>query len=88
MLYEAQTYASYQTPGQHSTPRVNASNVEELKQAEQIWVGTPVDIAARAADLPPIAALNFNPMAGGLPPDLALASLELFRVKVLPKLRP
>jgi alkanesulfonate monooxygenase SsuD/methylene tetrahydromethanopterin reductase-like flavin-dependent oxidoreductase (luciferase family) len=88
VLYETQTYASFQTPGQHSTPRVNAANVEELKQAEQIWVGTPDDIAARAADLPPIAALNFNPMAGGLPPDLAWASLELFTAKVLPKLRP
>jgi alkanesulfonate monooxygenase SsuD/methylene tetrahydromethanopterin reductase-like flavin-dependent oxidoreductase (luciferase family) len=88
LLYETQTYASYQTPGQHSTPRVNADSVEELHQASQLWVGTPDDIAARAAALPPMAALNFHPLAGGLPPELAWSSLELFAAKVLPQLRP
>ena len=34
-----------------------------------------------------MAALNFHPLAGGLPPDLAWASLELFADKVLPGLR-
>ena len=32
-------------------------------------------------------ALTFNPLAGGLPPDLAWASLELFAAEVLPGLR-
>jgi alkanesulfonate monooxygenase SsuD/methylene tetrahydromethanopterin reductase-like flavin-dependent oxidoreductase (luciferase family) len=86
LLYETQTYASYQTPGQHSTPRVNAESVEDLKNASQIWVGTPEDILARARELPPTAALNFHPLAGGLPPDLAWASLELFATRVLPEL--
>ena len=34
-----------------------------------------------------MAALNFHPLAGGLPPDLAWSSLELFANKVLPGLR-
>jgi alkanesulfonate monooxygenase SsuD/methylene tetrahydromethanopterin reductase-like flavin-dependent oxidoreductase (luciferase family) len=87
LLYETQTYASFQTPGQHSTPRVDAETVEDLKRAGQIWVGTPDDILARARELAPMAALNFHPLAGGLPPDLAWASLELFAAKVLPGLR-
>ena len=47
LLYETQTYASFQTPGQHSTPRVDADTVEDLKRADQIWVGTPDEILAR-----------------------------------------
>jgi alkanesulfonate monooxygenase SsuD/methylene tetrahydromethanopterin reductase-like flavin-dependent oxidoreductase (luciferase family) len=87
LLYETQTYASFQTPGQHSTPRVDAENLEDLTRASQLWVGTPADIVARARTLPPTAALNFHPLAGGLPPDLAWASLELFAAEVLPQLR-
>jgi alkanesulfonate monooxygenase SsuD/methylene tetrahydromethanopterin reductase-like flavin-dependent oxidoreductase (luciferase family) len=87
LLYETQTYASFQTPGQHSTPRVDAENLEDLKRAAQLWVGTPDEILARARELGPMAALNFHPLAGGLPPDLAWASLELFAAKVLPQLR-
>jgi hypothetical protein len=87
LLYETQTYASFQTPGQHSTPRVDADTVDDLKRANQIWVGTPDQILAGARDLSPMAALNFNPLAGGVPPDLAWASLELFAAKVLPALR-
>lgn len=87
LLYETQTYASFQTPGQHSTPRVDAADVDDLKRAPQLWVGTPDDIAERAKALPPTAALNFHPLAGGLPPDLAWSSLELFAREVLPRLR-
>ncbi|GIU88180.1 MAG TPA: LLM class flavin-dependent oxidoreductase [Candidatus Tectomicrobia bacterium] len=87
LLYETQTYASFQTPGQHSTPRVDARDVADLRRAPQIWVGTPDDIVARAKELPPGAALNFHPLAGGLPPDVAWSSLELFARNVLPRLR-
>jgi alkanesulfonate monooxygenase SsuD/methylene tetrahydromethanopterin reductase-like flavin-dependent oxidoreductase (luciferase family) len=87
LLYETQTYASFQTAGQHSLPRVDADTAEDLKRSPQHWVGTPDDIAARATALGPMAALNFHPLAGGLPPDLAWASLELFAEKVLPTLR-
>ena len=86
LLYETQTYASFQTPGQHSTPRVDAENLEDLKRAAQLWVGTPEEILTRSRELGPMAALNFHPLAGGLPPELAWASLELFAAKVLPQL--
>jgi alkanesulfonate monooxygenase SsuD/methylene tetrahydromethanopterin reductase-like flavin-dependent oxidoreductase (luciferase family) len=87
LLYETQTYASFQTAGQHSTPRVDADSVDDLKAAPQLWVGTPDEILRRAQELQPMAALNFHPLAGGLPPDLAWASLELFAAEVLPRLR-
>jgi alkanesulfonate monooxygenase SsuD/methylene tetrahydromethanopterin reductase-like flavin-dependent oxidoreductase (luciferase family) len=87
LLYEAKTYASYQTPGQHSTPMVDASTVDELKDSPQIVVGTPDEVVAAAALVPPMGALTFNPLAGGLPPDLAWESLELFASEVHPRLK-
>ncbi|HEY1739019.1 MAG TPA: LLM class flavin-dependent oxidoreductase [Acidimicrobiia bacterium] len=85
LLYETQTYASYQTPGQHSMPVVHADDLDGLRAATStLWVDTPDGILARLADGPTIHALNFHPLAGGLPPDLAWASLELFAAKVLP----
>ena len=77
----------YQTPGQHSTPVVHADSLDDLKRAPNLWVGTPDDILARCAADHTIAALNFNPLAGGLPPAMAWESLELFAAEVLPKLR-
>jgi hypothetical protein len=87
LLYEAKTYASYQTPGQHSTPMVDASTVEELKASPQIVVGTPDQVVEVAARIPPMGALTFNPLAGGLPPALAWESLELFARDVHPRLK-
>lgn len=87
LLYEAQTYSSFQTVGQHSLPRVDATDVDGLRRAPQLWVGTPDDIVARALAVPHGGALNFHPLAGGLPPDLSWPSLELFAARVLPALR-
>lgn len=88
LLYETSTYASFQTPGQHSTPVVHADDIEDLKQAPNLWVDTPEGIVVRvreAADS--IGALNFHPLAGGLPPGLAWESLELFAAKVMPQIQ-
>ena len=88
VLHEAQTYARIQTGGQHSVPMVIADSIEELKASPQVLVGTPDDIVAAAAAVAPGGALTFNPLAGGLPPQLAWASLELFAAEVVPRLRP
>jgi alkanesulfonate monooxygenase SsuD/methylene tetrahydromethanopterin reductase-like flavin-dependent oxidoreductase (luciferase family) len=87
VLYEAQTYASFQTPGQHSTPGVHAASVDDLKASPQYVVGTPDEVYARLQDVPGQGGIVFNPLAGGLPSALAWSSLELFAAKVLPRLR-
>lgn len=87
VLYDAQTYASYQTPGQHSTPGVHAESVEDLKASRQYVVGTPEQVRARLEQVPPDGSVTLSPLAGGLPPDLAWASLELFAAEVMPHLR-
>jgi alkanesulfonate monooxygenase SsuD/methylene tetrahydromethanopterin reductase-like flavin-dependent oxidoreductase (luciferase family) len=88
VLYEAQTYASFQTPGQHSTPGVHASSVDDLKASPQYVVGTPDEVFARLEDVSDQGGIVFNPLAGGLPSALAWESLELFAARVLPRLRP
>ena len=87
VLYEAQTYASYQTPGQHSTPGVKAETVDDLRASPQFVVGTPEQVLARLQQVPPDGSVTLSPLAGGLPPDLAWASLELFAAQVMPHLR-
>ncbi len=86
VLYEAQTYASIQTPGQTSAPKVDAKTVDDLKRSPQYLVATPDDVVARVAELSPMAGLVFNPLCGGMPPELGWASLELFAAKVLPRI--
>ena len=88
VLYEAQTYASFQTPGQHSTPGVHATSVDDLKASPQYVVGTPDEVYERLKDVPANGGMVFHPLAGGLPPALAWSSLELFAARVLPRLRP
>jgi alkanesulfonate monooxygenase SsuD/methylene tetrahydromethanopterin reductase-like flavin-dependent oxidoreductase (luciferase family) len=88
VLHEAQTYAQIQTGGQHSAPMVTAETLDELRASPQVLVGTPDDVLAAAEQVASGGALTFNPLAGGLPPDLAWPSLELFASEVLPRLRP
>ena len=87
VLYEAQTYASYQTPGQHSTPGVKAETVDDLRKSPQFVVGTPDEVRARLEQVPADGSITFSPLAGGLPPEVAWASLELFASDVLPHLK-
>ncbi len=87
VLYEAQTYASYQTPGQHSTPAVHAESVADLMASPQYVVGTPDQVLERLRTVPPNGGITFNPLAGGLPPALAWDSLDRFAEHVLPELR-
>ncbi len=87
VLYESQTYSSFQTPGQHSLPGVKAESLDDLKRSPQYVVGTPDDVLARLQALPATAGIVFNPLAGGLPPALAWPSLELFADRVLPSLK-
>lgn len=87
LFYETSTYASFQTAGQHSTPVVHADEIDDLKAAPNIWVDTPDGIVERArAAGDSIGALNFHPLAGGLPPRFAWESLELFATQVAPQL--
>jgi alkanesulfonate monooxygenase SsuD/methylene tetrahydromethanopterin reductase-like flavin-dependent oxidoreductase (luciferase family) len=82
-LYEATTYASWQTAGQRSAVTTSATTVDDLKASGIYRVVTPdqcVELAKEAG------ALVFHPLMGGLHPDVGWESLELFDAKVRPQL--
>jgi len=84
-LYDAQTYARWQTPGQRSAVSTDATTAEDLRATGIYAVVTPdecVELAGRTGSL------VFHPLMGGLSPDLGWESLELFASKVLPRIRP
>lgn len=83
-LYDAASYASWQTPGQRSEVHVEAKSLDDLKKSGVYAVLTPdqcVDLARQQGRV------ILHPLMGGLSPDFAWRSLELFEKKVLPKIR-
>jgi alkanesulfonate monooxygenase SsuD/methylene tetrahydromethanopterin reductase-like flavin-dependent oxidoreductase (luciferase family) len=85
-LYDAQTYAAWQTPGQRSSVHVaGAQTIDDLRRSGVYRVVTPDECVALAETS---GAIVLHPLMGGMPPDLGWQSLELFASKVLPRLRP
>ena len=83
-LYDAQTYASWQTPGQRSAVHVEARDAAELRRSGVYRVVTPEECVALAAETGTVV---LHPLMGGMDPALGWAGLELFATKVLPRLR-
>lgn len=82
-LYDATTYASWQTPGQRSAVDVHARTVDELRASGVYRVVTPdecLDLARACGNV------TLHPLMGGIPPALGWESLELFAAEVLPRL--
>lgn len=85
-LYEAQSYAAWQTPGQRSSVHTTASTAEELIASGIYWVVTPEQCIARAKELGRGGTVTLHPLMGGMDPALGWESLELFVNEVLPRL--
>ena len=86
LLYEAQSYAGWQPPNQRSAVVSDATSVEELRAEKRYLVLTPEECVARAQQ-GPYASTVLYPLCGGIPPELAWPSLELYESRVLPALR-
>jgi len=82
-LYDAQTYHSWQTPGQRSQVEVAGDTLDELKASGVYRVVTPDECVALARET---GSLLFHPLMGGIPAALGWESLELFASQVLPRL--
>jgi alkanesulfonate monooxygenase SsuD/methylene tetrahydromethanopterin reductase-like flavin-dependent oxidoreductase (luciferase family) len=83
-LYDAQTYASWQTAGQRSSVHVEARTADDVRRSGVYRVVTPDECVALAETA---GAIVLHPLMGGMPPDLGWRSLELFAASVLPRLR-
>jgi alkanesulfonate monooxygenase SsuD/methylene tetrahydromethanopterin reductase-like flavin-dependent oxidoreductase (luciferase family) len=83
-LYDAQTYDSWQTPGQRSQVHIAAKTVEEVRKSGVYRVVTPDDCVQIAKQY---GRIILHPLMGGIPPELGWEGLKLFESKVLPRIR-
>jgi len=83
-LYDAQTYAAWQTPDQRSQMHVEAQTLDDLKRSAAYQVLTPNQCAALARET---GRVILHPLMGGMAPELGWESLRLFEREVLPRIR-
>jgi alkanesulfonate monooxygenase SsuD/methylene tetrahydromethanopterin reductase-like flavin-dependent oxidoreductase (luciferase family) len=83
-LYDAQTYAAWQTPGQRSQVHDAAQTLDDIRKSDVYRVVTPDQCVAIAHEF---GRVLLHPLMGGLAPDLGWESLRLFEQKVLPRLK-
>ncbi|MEU1956022.1 LLM class flavin-dependent oxidoreductase [Nocardia rhamnosiphila] len=89
ILHQSNTYAQWaaERPGTAPNgPWSGYENAEAIRKDPAMWIVTPEECLKRARELGPDEELQFHPLLGGLDPDLAWSSLELFASDVLPHL--
>lgn len=83
-LYDAATYAAWQTPDQRSAMHVEAQTLDEMKRSGVYVVLTPDDCVKLVQDT---GRVILHPLMGGMSPALGWEGLRLFEQKVLPRIR-
>jgi alkanesulfonate monooxygenase SsuD/methylene tetrahydromethanopterin reductase-like flavin-dependent oxidoreductase (luciferase family) len=83
-LYDAQSYASWQTPDQRSGVHVSAVTEEDVRKSGVYQVVTPDDCVRLAEET---GSVILHPLMGGMAPELGWEGLRLFEEKVLPRIR-
>jgi alkanesulfonate monooxygenase SsuD/methylene tetrahydromethanopterin reductase-like flavin-dependent oxidoreductase (luciferase family) len=84
-LYDARTYAAWQTPDQRSQVHVQGQSLDDVRKSGVYQVLTPDECVALAQRE---GRMILHPLMGGIPAKLGWESIELFTKKVLPRLRP
>lgn len=88
-LWDTQTYESWQdTPLGFLSVAYGAQTWQDVRESGVYRVVTPDECIAIAEEQGDFGSLVLHPLMGGIAPDLAWESLELFEQKVLPRLRP
>ncbi len=84
-LDDAREYARWQSGGPTSPVFSDAADEGALRRSGAVQVVTPDECVALAGD---DVTICLNPLAGGMPPEDAWASVELFTRAVLPRITP
>jgi len=87
LLHEAMSYRSWQHDGQASTVKSEAESVEALRAEGLFKILTPDEAVARAEADGRHATFPLYPLCGGIPPDVAWQSVELFVRQILPRMQ-
>lgn len=86
-LHDAQLMRSWQ-PGTYRTAvESHASSVDEMRAEGIYCILTPDELVDRVAEMPQGSSLVLHPLMGGVDPDWAAESLDLFEHRVLPRIR-
>jgi len=83
-LYDAATYAAWQPAEQRSQMHVAGQTVADVRKSGVYQILTPDQCVALAQEQ---GRLILHPLMGGIPAKLGWESIELFKAKVLPRLR-
>jgi len=83
-LYDAQSYAAWQTPDQRSSMHVEAQTIDDMKRSTAYQVLTPAQTIALAKET---GRVILHPLMGGMPAALGWESLRLFEREVLPHIQ-
>jgi alkanesulfonate monooxygenase SsuD/methylene tetrahydromethanopterin reductase-like flavin-dependent oxidoreductase (luciferase family) len=83
-LYDAQTYAAWQTPDQRSQMHVEAQTIDDMKRSAAYKILTPDQCVQLAKES---GRIILHPLMGGMSPELGWEGLRLFEEKVLPRIR-
>jgi hypothetical protein len=66
---------------------VDAQTIDDVRKSGVYRVVTPDECVELAHELGDFGTIVLHPLMGGIPPDVAWESLELFERKVLPRLK-
>ncbi|HVM97851.1 MAG TPA: LLM class flavin-dependent oxidoreductase [Candidatus Acidoferrales bacterium] len=83
-LYDAQTYASWQTPDQRSQMHVEAQTIDDMKKSDAYKILTPEQCVELATTQ---GRVILHPLMGGMSPEVGWEGLRLFEKEVLPRIR-
>jgi alkanesulfonate monooxygenase SsuD/methylene tetrahydromethanopterin reductase-like flavin-dependent oxidoreductase (luciferase family) len=86
--FDADTYRNMQTVGNRSQVTTAASNPDELRREGIYRVVTPDECVTLVEELGPMGTMVLHPLMCGIPVEIGWQSLELFKDKVLPTIRP
>jgi alkanesulfonate monooxygenase SsuD/methylene tetrahydromethanopterin reductase-like flavin-dependent oxidoreductase (luciferase family) len=84
LLHEMNAYGEFAAKAQEATGYEATRGLDALRQSPHYKVLTPQECIELIRNLGPDGAFTMRPLAGGIPPDLSWAGLELFEAKVLP----
>jgi alkanesulfonate monooxygenase SsuD/methylene tetrahydromethanopterin reductase-like flavin-dependent oxidoreductase (luciferase family) len=84
-LHETNSYGAWLAGSNTHGPYQPSDDLDALRASGQYAVLTPDEVVELCRT---VGSLSFHPLMGGLDPELAWESLELFAAKVLPRLEP
>jgi alkanesulfonate monooxygenase SsuD/methylene tetrahydromethanopterin reductase-like flavin-dependent oxidoreductase (luciferase family) len=85
--HETNVYAQWAEQAKVFSPYKHFDNADDLRASGAYKVYRPTELIAAARDMVSAQPIMFHPLCGGIHPDLAWSSLNLFVDDVLPALR-